>query len=123
MFVRSQVFRRDGPRRKTWGTQYTFLAKMRLRLASCRGCGRRRRSGGRWQWRQGLAFGDYGYFLKDDWGDRLVIAVAGNAGDGFDYFHACVVALAEERVVHVERGVGLLGDEGLAADRIRGGVG
>ena len=71
----------------------------------------------------GLALADDGHFLQHNRRERLVVAVARDAGDGFDHLNAGVVALAEEGVVLVERVVGLLGDEELAAVGVGTGVG
>jgi len=73
--------------------------------------------------RHGLAGADDGDFLEDDGLVGFVVAVAGDAGDGFDYLNAGVVALAEERVVLVERVVGGLSDEELAAIGVGAAVG
>ncbi len=83
------------------------------------------RSGLRGGWRRwhGLAFADDGDFLEHDGSQWLIVAVALDAGDGFDDIDAWLVALAEEGVVLVERFDGLLGDEELAAVGVGTGVG
>ena len=70
-----------------------------------------------------MAFADDGYFLEVHGRQGLVVRVARDAGDGLNNQNAGVVALAEECVVLVERVIGLLGNEELAAVGVGSGVG
>ena len=73
--------------------------------------------------RHRLALADDGDLFQDHGSERLVAAVARDAGNGLDDVDAGLVALAEEGVVLVEGVDGLLGDEELAAVGVGSGVG
>ena len=61
--------------------------------------------------------------LMQDRGDGLVVVVAFDAGDGGDHQDGVGVALAEDGVLAVELGDGVLGDEELGAVGVGAGVG
>ncbi len=85
---------------------------------------------GWWRWRRdcglgwhGLAVADDGDVVDDDGGEGFVAGVAFDAGDGGDESDGVGVALAEDGVVAVELGDGVLGDEELGAVGVGAGVG
>src|ERR1700677_2097955 len=61
-----------------------------------------------WRRRKGMAFAHGSDLVQNHWRQRLVVRVALYAGDGFHHLDAGIVALAKERVVLIERVVGLL---------------
>jgi hypothetical protein len=70
-----------------------------------------------------LAVADDGDAVDEDRGERLVILVALDAGDGRDQQDRVGVALAEDGVLATEFGNGVLGNEELRAVGVGPGVG
>ena len=85
-------------------------------LRSCRARCRR------WRRRDRLPFRHNRHLVEKHRNQRLVMTVCLHARDGLHHIHARLIALSEDRVVLVERGVCLLRNEKLAAIGVRPGV-